>query len=218
MAESSRTAPHFYLQISVRVDELVTLRAELLAAIEGSTGLRLSYTDLLLAALARVLPRHPLLNASWSDGQVLVFGQVNLCVAVSGPQGLVAPVVHRAERLSLEQIVAARHGLADRAREGRLSPDDVRSGTFTLTNLGMFGIDSFIPILNPPQSAILAAGAIKQRPVGEGGAVALRHTLPLTLSADHRVVDGAQAAEFLAELREVLEAPSRKILGRPGAS
>ena len=218
MAESFRTAPHFYLQVEVLASRLVDMRAELLPMIEGLTAVRLSLTDLMLAAIARVLPRHPLLNATWADGQVRTFGEVHLCVAVAGPQGLVAPIIHRAERLSLEQIVSARHALASKAQEGCLAPEDVRGGTFTLTNLGMYGIDTFIPILNPPQSAILAAGAIRERPVGEGGAVVLRPTLPLTLSADHRVVDGAQAAQFLADLRELLEAPARMLLEAPRAT
>jgi pyruvate dehydrogenase E2 component (dihydrolipoamide acetyltransferase) len=212
MAESFRTAPHFYLQIEVLAGRLVELRSELLPEIDARTGLRLTYTDLLLLALARVLPDHPLLNATWQEGQVRTLGAVNLCIAVAGQQGLVAPVVRRADALTLEELVEARHTLSENAIAGRLAPEEVRGGTFTLTNLGMYGIDTFIPILNPPQSAILAAGAIKERPVGESGAVVLRPTLPLTLAADHRVVDGAQAALFLTDMRELLQAPARMLM------
>jgi pyruvate dehydrogenase E2 component (dihydrolipoamide acetyltransferase) len=216
MTESFTTAPHFYLQIDVLATRLVELRAEVQAAVEERTGVRLSFTDLLLSALSRTLPRHPLLNAAWEDGQVRVFNEVHLCVAAAGPDGLVAPVIHRADSLSLEQVASERHTLVEKARVGRLNPQDLRGGTFTLTNLGMYGIDAFIPVLNPPQSAILAAGAIRQRPVCDGsGAVLSRPTLPLTLSADHRVVDGAQAAMFLRDLKELIEAPAQLLLGPP---
>ncbi|NLF03252.1 MAG: 2-oxo acid dehydrogenase subunit E2 [Anaerolineales bacterium] len=215
MAESFRSAPHFYLQVEVRATQLAAIRQALLEDVEARTGVRLSYTDLLLLALARLLPAHPLLNATWDDGQVRTYHDVHLSVAVAGPQGLVVPVIHSAQALSVEALARARHDLAERARQGRLAPADLRGGTFTLTNLGMYGVDAFIPILNPPQSAILAAGAIVERPVGEEGRVALRPTMQLTLAADHRVVDGAQAALFLRDLRALLETPARLLLPYP---
>jgi pyruvate dehydrogenase E2 component (dihydrolipoamide acetyltransferase) len=212
MAESFRTAPHFYLQVEVRAGRLVDLRESLLAPVEVGTGIRFSYTDLLLLAVARVLPGHPLLNATWEEDGVCTFQEVNLCVAMAGPQGLVVPVIRQAHTLSLEQLVRERHRLAEAASQGQLLPADMQDGTFTLTNLGMFGIDQFIPILNPPQSAILAAGAIAERPVGRDGRLVLEPTLHLTLSCDHRVVDGAEAAVFLQELRRLLEAPAHLLL------
>ena len=209
MTESYRSAPHFYLQTEVRASRLVELREELLPEVEKATGVRLSFTDLFLCALAKLLPRHPLLNASWQDESVYALSAVNLGIATTTQRGLLVPVMHNAETLSLSQISRQRNYLADQARSGKLKVDELTGGTFTLTNLGMFGIDSFIPILNPPQSAILATGAIAERAVGVSGQLVLQPTLNLTLAVDHRVADGAQAAQFLRELRELLEAPAR---------
>lgn len=207
MSESFQTAPHFYLNIELPVTRLVELRANLLPYIEARFGARLTYTDFLLKALAMTLPNHPLLNASWADGQVRTFSGINLGVATATEQGLVVSVIHQAESLSLEEIIRARTALSQKAKDGKFSPDDVTGGTFTFTNLGMFGIDDFTPILNPPQSAILAAGAIVERPVGENGQVVLRPTLRLTLAIDHRVADGVDGAMFLKDLRALLDSP-----------
>ena len=208
MAESFHTAPHIYLQVEVHAGRLVDLRAQLSPAGMGAAA-RLSYTALLARAIALTLPAHPLLNAAWEDGQVRVFRETHLGIAVASPQGLMVPVLHRVETLTLAGVNEQIAALASRAREGRLTQSELSGGTFTFTNLGMFGVDQFLPILNPPQSAILAAGAILERPVGEGGQVVLRPTLCLTLAADHRVMDGLEAAVFLRDLREILEAPAR---------
>ena len=212
MSESFRTAPHFYLQLEVRAARLVGLREELLPEVEQLTGVRLSYTDFLLRALALLLPRHPLLNAAWHEGEVRTYPEAHLAVAVAAPQGLLVPVIHGVERLSLPELARERDFLARKARAGALTPADLAGATFTLTNLGMYGIDSFIPILNPPQSAILAAGVIAERPVGVAGQVLLQPTLNLTLAVDHRVADGAQAAEFARDMKNLLEAPARMLL------
>ena len=209
MTESFRSAPHFYLQTEVRASRLVELREQLLPEVEKATGVRLSFTDLFLRALAMLLPRHPLLNASWQDESVYAMSAVNLGIATTTQRGLLVPVMHNAETLSLSQITRQRNDLADQARAGKLKVDELTGGTFTLTNLGMYGIDSFIPVLNPPQSAILATGAIAERPVGVAGQLVLQPTLNITLAVDHRVADGAQGAQFLSELRELLEAPAR---------
>jgi pyruvate dehydrogenase E2 component (dihydrolipoamide acetyltransferase) len=164
-----------------------------------------TYTDLILRALALTLPTHPFLNAAWADGQIRTYSEVHLGVAIASEQGLVVGIVHRAESMSLEEIARTRVGLGERARQNALSPEDVSNGTFTFTNLGMFGVDDFTPILNPPQSAILAAGAIVERPVGEDGQIVLRPTLRLTLAVDHRVADGVDGARFLQDLRILLE-------------
>jgi pyruvate dehydrogenase E2 component (dihydrolipoamide acetyltransferase) len=212
MTESFRTAPHFYLQVEVRAARLVALREELLPELEQLTGVRLSYTDLLLRTLALLLPNHPLLNASWHEGEVRTYPEVHLALAVATPQGLLVPVVHRAEQLALPNLMRERDFLTRKAGAGALTPADLTGGTCTLTNLGMYGIDGFIPILNPPQSAILAAGTIAERPVGAAGQVVLQPTLNLTLAVDHRVADGAQAAEFVRDLKALLEAPARMLL------
>ncbi len=212
MSESFRTAPHFYLQLEVRAARLVGLREELLPELEQLTGVRLSYTDFLLRALALLLPRHPLLNAAWHAGEVRTYPEVHLAVAVAAPQGLLVPVVHRAEQLSLPELVRERDFLARKARAGALTPANLAGATFTLTNLGMYGVDGFIPILTPPQSAILAAGANAERPVGVAGQVVLQPTLNLTLAVDHRVADGAQAAEFARDMKDLMEAPARMLL------
>jgi pyruvate dehydrogenase E2 component (dihydrolipoamide acetyltransferase) len=211
LAESFQTAPHFYLRVELVAGRLVELRQRLLPELEAKLGLRLTYTDLLLRALALTLPDHPLLNASWVAGQIRTFTEVHLGVAIAAEQGLVVGVIHRAEALSLAEIAEARARLAGKARQGKLAPPDVAGGTFTLTNLGMFGIDDFMPILNPPQSAILAAGAIAERPVGENGQLVLRPTLCLSLAIDHRVADGVDGARFLADLRTLLERPDSKL-------
>jgi len=211
MTESFQSAPHFYLQVEILAKRLVDLRAQL--SKDGPGGLPgISYTALFARAIALTLPVHPLLNAAWEDGKVRVYRETHLGIAVAAPQGLVVPVIHRAESLALGKLNEQIARLAGLAREGHLTQADVTGGTFTLTNLGMFGVDEFIPILNPPQSAILATGAIVERPVGQSGLVVLKPTLHLTLTADHRVLDGIEAALFLRDLRELLENPARMLV------
>ena len=208
MTESFRTAPHFYLQKELRAARLVALRAELLPEFERRVGVRLSYTDLFVRALAMVLPHHLLLMAAWTEEGVRTFDHVDVGVAVATAQGLLVPVIRQTESLSLLSIAVQRHDLAQRAREGSLMPAELTGGAITLTNLGMYDVDSFLPILNPPQSAILAAGAIAERPVGVAGRVVLAPTLHLSLAVDHRAADGAQAAQFLSHFVALLESPS----------
>lgn len=207
MSESFQTAPHFYLHIELNVVRLVKLRKKMLPEFEAKLGIRLTYTDFLLKALAQSLPGYPLLNASWSDGKVRIFKEVNLGVAMATERGLVVGVIHQAEKMGLKEIAQARDNLKKKATANRLKHEDMAGGTFTITNLGMFGIDDFSPILNPPQSAILAVGAIVERPVGEEGKVVLRPTLRLTLAVDHRAADGVEGALFLKAIRETLVSP-----------
>jgi pyruvate dehydrogenase E2 component (dihydrolipoamide acetyltransferase) len=149
-----------------------------------------------------------LLNATFhSDSKIKTFDEINLGVAIASGQGLVVGVIHHADQISLREIAQARQVLSAKAQERRLTQQDISGGTFTLTNLGMYGVDDFSPIINPGQSAILATGAIVERPVSEGGQLALRPTLRTTLAVDHRVTDGASGALFLKDLRSVLEAP-----------
>jgi pyruvate dehydrogenase E2 component (dihydrolipoamide acetyltransferase) len=203
-----RTIPHFYLSVELNVALLVALRQELSPSLEAQPGIRLTHTDLLLRALALNLPRHPLLNAAYyNETEIKVYDEINPGVAIATEQGLVVGVIRHADRMSLGEIAAARHSLAAKAQERRLTPQDITGGTFTLTNLGMYGVDDFSPIVNPGQSAILAVGAIRERPVGEDGKLVLRPTLHMTLAVDHRVADGTAGALFLKELGAVLEAP-----------
>jgi len=169
MSESFQTVPHFYLNVELVCDRLVETRERLQAEFESKYKVHLTYTDFLLKSLALTLPQHPLLNGSWENGQVRVYKEVHLGLAVSTPQGLVVAVIHQADRLSLAEMAQKRDGIAQRARENKLTPDDIADGTFTLTNLGMYGVDSFLPIINPPQSAILAVGAMSEQPASEQG-------------------------------------------------
>lgn len=208
MSESFRAIPHFYLSIELSVAQLSALRQQLAAEYEDRFGIHLTYTDLLIRALALNLPRHPLLNAAfYSESDIKLYDEINPGFAIATTQGLVVGVIHHADHMSLMEIAQARHILALKAQERRLTPQDVSGGTFTLTNLGMYGIDDFSPIINPGQSAILAIGAIADRPISEGGQLVLRPTLRLTLAVDHRVADGVVGALFLQDLRPVLEAP-----------
>ncbi len=208
MSESFRNIPHFYLRIELNAALLVELRQKLLPEFETLFGIRLTYTDLLLKMLALTLPKHPLLNAAYlSESDIKLYEDINPGVAIISGQGLVVGVIHHADHMSLGEIARARHSLAAKAQERRLTPQDVSSGTFTLTNLGMYGVDDFSPIINPGQSAILATGAIVERPAGEGGQLVLRPTLRMTLAVDHRVADGVAGALFLKDARAVLEAP-----------
>jgi pyruvate dehydrogenase E2 component (dihydrolipoamide acetyltransferase) len=208
MSESARTIPHFHLSSELNAAPLVELRQKLLPEYEARLGRRLTYTDLLLRALALILPKHPRLNAAYhSESDVKLYNEINPGVAIAARQGLVVGVIHYADRMSLAEIAQACHTLTVKAQERRLTPADVSGGTFTLTNLGMYAVDDFSPIINPGQSAILATGAIVERPINEGGQLVLRPTLRMTLAVDHRVADGIAGALFLKDLRDLLEAP-----------
>lgn len=191
----SWTVPHFYLVREVRADRLAARR-------EGVT-----YTDLLVGQVAAALRRHPRLNARWEDGAVVPGDRIHVGIAVALDDGLIVPVIHDADTLSLAEIAERRRSLVEAARAGRLHPEDVRGGTFTITNLGMYGVDAFNAILNPPQAAILAVGRISERVVAEDGQPVVRPVAVLTLSCDHRVVDGARAAQFLDDLARLIEGP-----------
>ena len=210
LSESFRTIPHFYLSVEFNVGAMVKLHAELSLRTDAEPGIHLTHTDLLLKALALTLPRHPMLNAAYyNESEVKVYTDINPGVAIATEQGLVVGVLQHADRMPLEEITRRRHSLATKAQERRLTPQDISGGTFTLTNLGMYGVDDFSAIINPGQSAILAVGAIRERPVAIDGQLALRPTLRMTMAVDHRVADGALGGLFLKDLRTVLEAPER---------
>jgi pyruvate dehydrogenase E2 component (dihydrolipoamide acetyltransferase) len=207
MAYSAFTAPHITMTLSVDMSEAARLRSHLLASIEQRTGLRLSFTAILARAVASTLPRHPYLNASLNGDQIVLWEDVHLGIATSIEDYLIVPVIREAQAKDLEQVVVALGDLVERARAKRLTPSEMAGSTFTISNLGMFGVESFTAIINPPESAILAVGKIANMPRDVGGQIELRPTMHLTLSADHRVVDGATGARFLADLKTVLENP-----------
>jgi pyruvate dehydrogenase E2 component (dihydrolipoamide acetyltransferase) len=209
MSLSFQSAPHFYLNLEMAVTELVQLRQSLKPYFEYRLNLNLTFTDFLLKALAISLPKHPRLNASGNEKEIKLYQSVNLGIAIDSPQGLVVGVIHQAQQKSLEELSRRRSELTEKARTGTLGVEHISAGTFTITNLGMFGIDDFAPILNPPQSAILAVGAIIERPIGIQGQLVLRPTVRLTLAVDHRVADGADGARFLQDLRSLLESPDQ---------
>ncbi len=197
------TVPHFFVQRDVRADRLVAWRE----ALARRTQAELTYTDLLVKLVASALRAHPEVNARWEDGRIRRLPEVNVGVAVATEEGLVVPVIHRAESLSVEQIARRRAEVVDRARAGRLRPEDVEGGTFTLSNLGMYGVDRFLAVVNAPQAAILSVGRVSERVVAEDGRPVVRACLTLGLSCDHRVLDGARAARFLDTLAGFVEEP-----------
>jgi pyruvate dehydrogenase E2 component (dihydrolipoamide acetyltransferase) len=203
--QSWQTAPHFYLSRDVDGGRLEAWRA---SARKRAGYERLTHTDLLVKLAAAALERHPRVNGTWRDGGVAEVPDINVGIAVAVEEGLVVPVVHGANRLELRAIVERRLGLVEAARAGRLRPDDVGGGTFTISNLGMYGVDAFAAILNAPQAAILAVGRIADRIVPVDGRPEVRPMCTLTLSFDHRVVDGARGAEFLETLAELIEEPA----------
>jgi pyruvate dehydrogenase E2 component (dihydrolipoamide acetyltransferase) len=206
--QSWTTVPHFFLQRELDATALNSLRAALGPEVERSSGVKLTHTDILVALVARTLARHPRVNASWSDNGVRLNPGVNISIAMAVQDGVVAPVVHKANTATLEEIARQRRELTDRAKAGRLRPTDLADGTFSVSNLGMFHIDSFCAIITPPQAAILAVGQIVERPVAIDGVIVVRPIFSLTISCDHRVLDGAKAATFLHDLAESIREPN----------
>jgi len=206
LTESKQMAPHFYLTIDVTMDRLMDLRSQLNEAANGS--FKLSVNDLIIKAAAKALVEVPDANASWTEGHTLKHKYTHISVAVAVEGGLITPVIRFAEQKTVVEISHEMKELAGRAREGALKPEEYTGGTFSITNLGMFGIPQFAPVVNPPEGAILAVGATEERPVAENGEVVVRQMMTVTLSCDHRVVDGAVGANFLAALKRQLEAPA----------
>jgi pyruvate dehydrogenase E2 component (dihydrolipoamide acetyltransferase) len=203
-AQSWASAPHFYLLREVDAGRLASWRS----VARDRAGRDVSVTDLLVRATAAALARHPQANAAWADGSIRFNDEVNVGIAVAVEDGLVVPVVHGADRLGVGEIAARREDVVTRAREGALRPEDIERGTFTISNLGMFGVDAFNAVVNAPQAAILAVGRIVERVVPVDGAPGVRPMMALTLSCDHRVIDGARAAQFLSELAALIEEPA----------
>jgi pyruvate dehydrogenase E2 component (dihydrolipoamide acetyltransferase) len=203
MTASWTTAPHFYLVREVNVSRLVSWRERAGKA----TGARITYTDLLVRLVVAALARHPRVNASWKDGAIVQNAEINIGLAVAIDDGLVVPVIHRADTLSLLEIAARREDLVSRGQGGKLRRADIQGGGFTISNLGMYGVDAFNAIVNPSQAAILAVGRIADRVVAVNGQPAVQPTMVLTLSCDHRALDGVRGAQFLGALAELIEEP-----------
>jgi pyruvate dehydrogenase E2 component (dihydrolipoamide acetyltransferase) len=205
MAESKATIPDFSLQVDVDMEACVTLRGQLkeLRAHEVPT-----YNDMVVKAAALALREYARANGSYRDGRLQLYSRVNVGVAVAAQDALVVPTVFDADEKSLGEIARETRALAERVRAGTITPPELGGGTFTVSNLGMYGVRSFTAIINPPQAGILSVGALAQRAVVHEGELAARHTMTLTLACDHRILYGAEAAQFLARVRELLEAPA----------
>ena len=203
----SAAAPHFYLTSVADAEPLLTLRTQLNEVQDLEN--KISVTDLLVRGCAIALQGHPQVNSSWAGDHLVRHTRVNIGVAVALEGGLIVPVIHDAGRKRLSEIAAEAHALAQRARAGKLTPEEFSQGTFTISNLGMFGIDHFTAVINPPEAAILAVGAAREEPVVRGDQLVVGITMKLTLSIDHRVLDGATAAAFLRDLVRLVEQPLR---------
>jgi pyruvate dehydrogenase E2 component (dihydrolipoamide acetyltransferase) len=211
LTEAKQSVPHFYLTVDIGLDALLKLRADLNARGEKS-GIKLSVNDMIIRASALALKKVPNANAAWSDEGLMLFKGVDIAVAVSIPGGLITPIIRDADKKGLAEISAEIKDLAGRAKAGKLKPEEFTGGTFSISNLGMFGIREFAAIINPPQSCILAVGAGEQRPVVRNGALAVETQMSCTLSVDHRVVDGALGAEWLQAFKGLIEDPLSMML------
>jgi pyruvate dehydrogenase E2 component (dihydrolipoamide acetyltransferase) len=213
LSEAKQTVPHFYLTVDCELDALLGLRKELNASGEKSGAYKLSVNDFVIRAVALALKQVPEANASWDEaGAILYYDKADISVAVATPNGLITPVIKDAGAKGLAAISGEMKDLAGRARDGKLTPEEYQGGGFSISNLGMFGIKDFAAIINPPQGCILAVGAGEQRPVVKDGALAVATVMSCTLSVDHRVVDGAVGAQFLAAFKRLIEEPLTMLL------
>jgi len=205
--QSWTTVPHFFVARDVDATSLNAARERLIPVIEKSHGVKVTHTDLLVAAVARALRQHPRMNGSWTNGAIALNADVNVALAMAVENAVVTAVIRNADRSPLGAIAKQRRELAERARAGKLQPADITGATFTISNLGMFSVDAFTAIIVPPQAGILAVGAITDRVVAVGGMIGVRPMMTLTLSSDHRLVDGARAAQFLNDVVTALQQP-----------
>lgn len=208
MTESKTTAPHFYVSMEVDMDPTITFRDQ----INSVTELKLTFTDIIIGATAVALMKHPQVNATYLGDKMRQYHYVHLGVAVALEEGLVTPIVRNCEQKRLDQINAELKDLVERARSRKLKPEEYLGATFTISNLGMFGVEDFAAIVNPPEGAILAIGTIAEKPVARNGQILIGHTMKITLSSDHRIIDGAVAARFLQDLKKILENPASLVL------
>ena len=206
MTLSARTSPRITLMVEVDASEMIRLRSQM----KDFEGADVSLTDMLVKAAAAALENDPIINSTLENGQIKIFEDVNVGIAIAREGALVVPVIHNANRKPLTEIAAISRTLIDKARKGTLSKEEIWGGTFTITNLGISGVDSFTPLINPPECAILGVGRIAERPVVSEGRIVPKPTVILSLSFDHRITDGVPAAQFLQRLKELLERPGLK--------
>jgi len=209
MTASWTTVPHFYLMREVDAGSLIEWRTRVSKTVEKRIGFRPTYTDLLIKLIGFTLSAHPRVNAAWSNGQIQFNKEINVGIAVAVQDGLIVPVIRNADKASISEIAVQRKELVERAQRRKVRPADLSDGTFTLSNLGMYNVDAFSAIVNPPQAAILAVGRIAERVVPVNGQVGIRPMMVMTLSCDHRAVDGARGAQFLEDLANVIQDPWR---------
>ncbi len=207
MTRSQQTVAEVTITAEVDVGEIVKLREQVNGEWQQQHGIKVSYTDVIIRAAARALREHPEVNASFAEDGIHLHSEINIGVAVALDTGLIVPVIRHADQKSLLEIAQSSRDLAERARQNRLTRDDVSGGTFTISNLGMYGVEAFTPIINLPECAILGVGQVAERAVVRNGQIVIRPTMWLSLTFDHRIVDGAPAARFLARIRQLLESP-----------
>lgn len=211
MTASKAPVPHFYVTMSIDMDAAMALRQQINATL-ADEGIKVSVNDMIVKAAALTLCKFPNINASFAGDKIIRHGDVNVGIAVAVESGLLTVVVRNADQKSLSQIAAEARAKVQRAREGKVQPDDIGGSTFTVSNLGMYGVDSFVAVITPPEAAILAVGGVQKVPVVRNDEIVVGQVLKVTLSADHRVTDGAEAAEFLVEFKRLLENPMRLML------
>jgi pyruvate dehydrogenase E2 component (dihydrolipoamide acetyltransferase) len=212
LTEAKLQQPHYYLTIDCEIDALLKVRQELNAKAPEKGGYKLSVNDFAIKALGLALRKIPAANAAWHDDVIRLYQRADISVAVALPSGLITPVIRGADQRGLAEISNEMKELAARAREGKLKPEEYQGGTFSISNLGMYGIREFAAVINPPQGGILAVGTGEQRPIVRGGALAIATMMSCTLSGDHRVVDGATGAELLAAFKKLIEDPLTMLL------
>ena len=211
LTEAKQTVPHFYLTLDCRIDALLELRRRYNASADTVSG-KASLNDFIIRASALALRKVPDANVSWAEDAILAYKDVDISVAVATPNGLITPIIKQADTKSLRQIAGEMRDLAARARDGKLKPQEYQGGTFSISNLGMFGIREFAAVINPPQACILAVGNGEQRAVAEDGELKIATLMTVTLSVDHRAVDGALGAEYLAAFKALIEDPYSLLL------
>ena len=207
--QSWTTVPHFFVARDVDATALNATREKLIPSIEKSHGVKVTHTDLIVAAVSRALRQHPRMNGSWANGSITINADVNVALAMAVDDAVVTAVIKNSDRIGLGDIAKQRKELSERARANKLQPADITGATFTISNLGMFSVDAFTAIIVPPQAGILAVGAIAERVVASGGMLGVKPMVTLTLSSDHRVVDGVRAAQFLNDVVVALSEPDK---------
>ncbi len=211
MLESKQTVPHFYLTVDLEIDALLAAR-QAINDVARKQGAKVSVNDMVIKACAKALRDHPECNASWTEEEMVMYGAVDISVAVATDRGLITPIVRNADMKGVAQISIEMKDLAGRAKEGKLKLNEFQGGGFTISNLGMFGVNSFSAIINPPQAMILAVGVGEERVVARKGQMVIRQMMSCTLAVDHRVVDGAMGAQFLQTLRAYIEQPAAMLV------